>query len=258
MPVPQNMQAELAKLYKDTSHYKKFKPYKAEVSKIMGFPFDPNKISQEQFLKLGLRPKLVKTIINYRSKGGRFYRTEDLQKIWGMRDEEYAQLKSWVRIPKTAFKYKYKKKKYSKKKYESKKKEKKIVFINQATAEELKSLYGIGDKLSSNILKYREMLGGFANIEQLKEVYGISAETFSDIKSQLKVKQGPIKKININEATYYEMRSHPYLREHDLAKAINQVRRENDYTISTLDQLLAHDSINEQKLNKIAPYLRLE
>jgi hypothetical protein len=47
---------------------------------------------------LGLRDKTIKTIENYLSKGGHFYKPEDLQKIYGLHDDEYERLKPYIKI----------------------------------------------------------------------------------------------------------------------------------------------------------------
>ena len=45
------------------------------------FRFDPNTLSPEGWKKLGLADRPIRTIIHYRSKGGRFHYPADLQKI---------------------------------------------------------------------------------------------------------------------------------------------------------------------------------
>src|SRR4051812_11683385 len=55
-----------------------------EVSKNSGytesalFYFDPNTLDASGWKKLGLQDRTIKTILNYRSKGGHFYKHEDL------------------------------------------------------------------------------------------------------------------------------------------------------------------------------------
>jgi hypothetical protein len=47
------------------------------------FPFDPNILDASGWEKLGIRPKTIGIIQNYLSKGGRFRRASDLEKIYG-------------------------------------------------------------------------------------------------------------------------------------------------------------------------------
>ena len=43
--------------------------------------FDPNTVDKSTLVKFGLSPGTAQTIINYRSKGGRFRQKEDLQRL---------------------------------------------------------------------------------------------------------------------------------------------------------------------------------
>jgi DNA uptake protein ComE-like DNA-binding protein len=52
------------------------------------FYFDPNTISAEKWKRLGIRDKTIQTIQNYLSKGGHYYKEEDLQKINGLHKDE--------------------------------------------------------------------------------------------------------------------------------------------------------------------------
>lgn len=62
-----------------------------------------------------------------------------------------------------------------------------LININQATAEELTTLSGIGDSKAKAIVEYREKNGMFSTIEDLKNVNGIGEATFENIKSQITV-----------------------------------------------------------------------
>ena len=57
--------------------------------------------------------------------------------------------------------------------------------INGCDSAALVALPGIGPVLSARIIKYRKLLGGFASVEQLKEVYGLPEETYEMIKGRL-------------------------------------------------------------------------
>src|SRR5687768_15890709 len=62
------------------------------------FQFDPNTISLADWQRLGLNERTSKTILKYLSKGGKFYKPEDLQKIWGMPQGFYERVKDYVAI----------------------------------------------------------------------------------------------------------------------------------------------------------------
>jgi comEA protein len=59
--------------------------------------------------------------------------------------------------------------------------------INQATAEELQLLSGIGPSLSRRIVEYRETGGGFRRIEDIMQVKGIGPNIFERIKDRITV-----------------------------------------------------------------------
>jgi len=61
------------------------------------------------------------------------------------------------------------------------------VNINNATAEQLKTLSGIGDKRAGDIISYRESHGDFGSIEDIMNVPGIKAGVFEKIKEDIEV-----------------------------------------------------------------------
>ena len=56
--------------------------------------------------------------------------------------------------------------------------------INQATAEQLMQVEGIGEKRAQKILQYLYRKGGISDMEQLLEIDGIGEELLSRIKEQ--------------------------------------------------------------------------
>lgn len=59
------------------------------------------------------------------------------------------------------------------------------VNINSATAEELKTLNGIGDSKAKSIIEYRDKNGGFKSIDDIKNVDGIGEKMFEKIKDSI-------------------------------------------------------------------------
>lgn len=59
------------------------------------------------------------------------------------------------------------------------------VNLNTATITELCTLNGIGEAKAEAILAYREEIGAFGSVEQLKEVTGIGESLFNQIKSRI-------------------------------------------------------------------------
>lgn len=61
------------------------------------------------------------------------------------------------------------------------------VSINQASAEELMTLSGIGQSKADAIIAYREEYGAFTSVEDLMQIPGIKEGIFSKIKKQIKL-----------------------------------------------------------------------
>ena len=218
------------------------------------FYFDPNTISVEDWERLGVREKTAKTILNYISKGGRFYKPEDIAKIWGLHEDEVKRLLPYVRIEgKPAATYnKYpeteKSKMYEKTKYSIV-----PVDVNNSDTAAFIALPGIGSKLAARIVAFREKLGGFYKTEQVAETYGLPDSTFQKIKSRLIIGNASVKKLNINTAVVDELKAHPYLR-YNIANAIVQYRTQHGSFVSVAD-IKNIMLITEDVYNKAAPYL---
>ena len=112
---------------------------------------------------------------------------------------------------------------------ETVKKKERIILtdINQASQEDLIKIYGIGEALSTRILKQKEILGGFVSMEQLGEVWGLSSEVIIELNNHFKViVPSNFKKIPINDASLKELSQFPYFK-YSLAKQIVTYRSMN-------------------------------
>lgn len=217
---------------------KETQPFYLE-KEIIFFKFNPNDASPEELKKLGFSEKLTQTIVNYRKRGGRFYDKEDLMKIYGMDTAHYKMLEPYIV--------------YQKEKVDTNfKSSARRIELNSCVKEDLMQLYGIGYKLSDRIIKFRDGLGGFYDVNQLNQVYGIDKPTFKKIESQLYVK-GEIKKININLAKESQLSSHPYIN-YKLAKSIVEYRNQHG-NYSKLTDLKKLHLMTEEVYDKLVPYL---
>ena len=61
------------------------------------------------------------------------------------------------------------------------------ISLNTATLDELMTLPGIGEAKAQSIIEYREEVGAFQNIEELKEVSGIGDAIFDQIKENITI-----------------------------------------------------------------------
>ena len=220
------------------------------------FYFDPNELDSVGWRKLGVRERTITTIMRFRAKGGRFRSRVDIFKIYGLSRELANQLMPYVTIrsqekPKitdTFVRSEYIPSKRVAYKSES-------IDINTADTSGWKQLPGIGSKLASRIVLFREKLGGFYSIDQVREVYGIHDTAFQKFSSYLKNDNASVKTININTATKDELKQHPYIK-WSLANAIVEFRSKHGRFLS-IDDLLKIHSIDLNILEKLKPYLQL-
>ena len=70
-----------------------------EVAELHPFPFNPNTLSEEEWLRIGLTDRQVRNIMNYKAKGGKFYSKKDLGKLYTISEEEFAQLEPFIVLP---------------------------------------------------------------------------------------------------------------------------------------------------------------
>jgi competence ComEA-like helix-hairpin-helix protein len=220
------------------------------------FYFDPNTLSTEGWQRLGLRDKTIHTIQNYLSKGGRFKKPEDLQKIYGLFPDEYERIAPYIKIEVSAEntdkaiinnpvmdnqQVKTYTSRYS------------VIDINTADTTAFIALSGIGSKLAARIVNFREKLGGFYSVNQVGETFGLSDSTFQKIKQYLKLDDPSVKKININTATVDELKAHPYIK-WNLANPIIAYRNQHG-SFAKLEDLKKIMVVNEDIYNKMLPYL---
>ena len=68
-------------------------------SQLSLFKFNPNTAQENELLLLGLTQKQINTLINYRSKGGRFTCKDDFRKLYGIRYRQFQILRPYIDLP---------------------------------------------------------------------------------------------------------------------------------------------------------------
>jgi competence protein ComEA len=184
--------------------------------------------------------------VNYRNKGGKFYKIEDLKRMYTITPEKYRQLEPYIEIENQHFEKYPEKTAYVKK-------ELVIVEVNSADTIQLDQIKGIGAAFARRIVKYRERLGGFYKKEQLMEVFGLDSVKFEEIKDQIKVDVSNLKRININTAEFEDLKNHPYLKYKQI-NAIIQYRKQHG-KFNGVDDLKKVVILTPQNLQTLIPYL---
>lgn len=229
---------------------------KKEESQLLLFPFDPNEADSIELSSLGLPAYVVRNILKYREKGGRFRTADSFSRIYGLTEKQFNSLKPYIRIEQTdtpkkekmdtmvavviperkVFKYP----------------EGTLVDVNVADTTELKKIPGIGSGIAKAIVAYRNRLGGFYSLSQLEEIDYVTPELLK----WFKLEGGTIRKLDINRWGLDKLRSHPYLNFYQ-AKVIIEHRRKRG-EIKSLSQLSLYEEFTEKDLIRLSAYVSFD
>jgi competence ComEA-like helix-hairpin-helix protein len=252
------IKSDLKKLYGLTSeHYDQLEPYiilpeskshdktyRSNIIKQEYFEFNPNTISNQDWKRLGFKDWQIKSINNYKQKGGKWKQKEDLKKIYGVKETTYIALKPYILLPSKNDITKVNPIKQT------------IIDINSATARDLITLDGINsEKYAAIIINYRNSLGGFINKEQLLEVWNMERKTYDKFEDKFRIAPNSHHKLNINTLTNKELAKHPYINWKE-ANAIVKYRKANGKFNSVTDVQKIH-LISDEIYPKIVPYLKI-
>ena len=228
--------------------------------------FDPNDAELQVLLQIGIHPKVAANWMKYLQKGGKFYKKEEVRKLYGMNDESYDKLRDHLILP---AKISVKIEKAAAREWQKKaftgyagkdtvrsfrpreKKEIIKVDINLADSVQLDALPGIGPALASRIIKYRKLLGGYSHVTQLKEIYGMNEDWWSNISPWLYAGVVDLKKLEINYLSLSELGRHPYIGFRMAKKIIK--RRDTTGKFNNSDELAS--LFSSDSLQRVLPYL---
>lgn len=214
------------------------------------FVFDPNTLDEDGFVRLGLSPRTARTIINYRNKGGRFRKPDDLRKIYTLKPEDADRLVPYVQIAGMQ---------QASNSYTSQRNDARPslrIDLNTADAATLEQLQGIGKVLSERIVRYREALGGFYSVQQLKEVSGINEQLFEQIHAQLILQSGKHQRWSLSKVTKEQLSQHPYCSK-ATAEAIIRFRQAKG-VIRSVEELKTITEVSPEILARLLPYLKTD
>lgn len=222
------------------------------------FPFNPNYISDFKGYSLGLSIDEIDRLHNFRSNGSFINSKEEFQEVTEVSDSllyvisPYFKFPDWTRASSVNSK-----KNVSGINTIDHLEAKNFKDLNRVTAQELKSINGIGDKLSERIIKFRDRLGGFLIDDQLNDVYGLKPEVVQRLSQRFKVLKAPeIKKISLNTATAQELARLVYLQK-KVAERIVEYRELNG-EIYSFDELMQIDGFPTNRIDRIPLYLSLK
>ena len=194
------------------------------------YPFNPNYITDYKGGQLGMSLSEIDRLLAFRQTGEFVNSKKEFQKVTAISDSllitiaPYFKFPDWVvkrtqntkSTPSRDTRFYSKKKKYTRTTKD----------INKATKEDLRTIYGVGEKLSERIIKYRSKLQGFSMSSQLYEVWGLEAELVGKLLLVFKVVELPnIQKRNVNTVSFKELLKNPYV-DYELCKKIFEYKEE--------------------------------
>jgi DNA uptake protein ComE-like DNA-binding protein len=230
---------------------------------------DPNAADLKVLLKVGIPGNVASNWIKYLQKGGRFHKREDLKKLYGMNEELFKEIEGHfnlpVKIPVSKIKpnfipenkrgsSRFGRNDSSQNKWYKEKKVIPLVEINFADSAQLEALPGIGPVLASRIIKYRKLLGGYNQVEQLKEIYGMPEELYRSYSPFLIINPSGLIKLEINFLSISELGRHPYIGFRQAKKLIK--KRDTNGKFKSTEELITLFSVDS--LKRLLPYISID
>lgn len=229
------------------------------------FVFDPNTADTTALLRLGFPRWMVRSILRYRARGGRYQVREDVKAIYGMTPELYERIEKFISIDQRY-------KPYDRAEVEAERRAARTkatdsvavpvadavpakltgsmrLDLNEADSAALCRIPGIGPYRARQIVGLRNRLGGFVGVEQLRDVEGLPDSCLR----WLGVSPCEVRKLDINRASLLAMKRHPYIGGRR-AVDIDRLRRQNG-RISSLWQLSLLPSFSPADLERLQPYI---
>lgn len=248
----QEIQEFISSIEKKVEKKKEYGPTREEnkITEPEYFYFDPNTLSGKELSKLGLNDFVIGNILKYRDAGGTFTDPGDLKKIYGLDEREFNRLANWIDIPEQT------REKALDKDLISGEEEiylKDTAYeLNRVNFSDLMKINALTPKIAGRIINYREILGGYYDIQQLKEVYGMNDSLLSKIKPHLVIDTFALRKISLNTATFKELLRHPYLEK----KQVKKIIRLKDFYGDSIrfQHLIKNRTLDDSTLDQIEPY----
>ena len=231
------------------------KTYKRDTIAIQMQVFDPNTVDSMTLLHLGFKPWQAKNMLKYRAKGGKYRKKEDLKKLYGMTDSMYLALTPYIYIKDSIVVDSARIDSVCTDSLPKWNNTKKDTILNLRTADttELKLIRGIGSYRAKMIVRYREQLGGYAQVEQIMEARGMDKVIADSILPHFYIDSVVVNKIPINHIRPEVLQRHPYLN-FEQAKAIYEYRRKH-IRIKSAEELKKIKGLSPTDIEKILIYL---
>ncbi|MEM6686041.1 MAG: helix-hairpin-helix domain-containing protein [Bacteroidota bacterium] len=221
------------------------------------YPFNPNFISDYKGFTLGMSTAEIDRLHAFRAQNKYVNSAAEFQTVTKVSDSLLNDIKPYFKFPEWVQRKKRRKQFNTKKTYPT---QEKVAFtkidINKATVEELRKVYGIGEKLSARIVKYRTKCNGFVMESQLNDVYGLKPEVIEKLWKRFYLEKPNITKINLNTCTLAELLKVPYINYELADEILNQRILREGFT--NFEELKKIQNFPEDKIKIIEVYLHIQ
>ena len=125
--------------------------------------------------------------------------------------------------------------------------------LNKADAQDLLVLPGVGPVLSQRIVRFREVLGGFHDIDDLYDVFGLDSSVVDDAKSWVTVDATLLRPFCLDTVSFRSMLRHPRFD----VETTKKLMRARGRGVHALDVVLLRSRLDSVTLHSVQPYLRM-
>ena len=220
------------------------------------FYFDPNTMDSITAIRLGIPSRQVMTLIRYRNKGGRFYRKEDLAKLYGLKKELVEKLIPYVVIKNVDRNITHRKMlDYNHQKFINRTGRDKEdvnknlnewnIDINLADEKQWAVKTKLSPAIIQNIIRYRNYLGGFTNLNQIKKVYGFTEANYYLLKPHLQLGKMNKRKPNASTMSFESWKALGIFQDREIAQIL-RIRKEKGGHIGWKELVILFDLTEQQ------------
>lgn len=222
------------------------------------FPFNPNTADSATLIKVGLKSWQVKNLLAYRRAGGRWKDADDFKRLYGLSEEEFQRLRPYIQIPPPVkdvyFTEKDRVRQDSLRQLRPEKfAELTVLDLNTVDTLTLRKIPGIGVGYSRAIVSYRQRLGGFVSVAQLKDIEGLPdrIEEWFTIDENAEVNR-----ISINKSDFKTLVRHPYLSYEQVKVITTHIRKYGQ--LRSWKDLQLYPEFTPQDFERLTPYFVFE
>ena len=220
------------------------------------FYFDPNTMDSITAIRLGIPSRQVITLMRYRNKGGRFYRKEDLAKLYGLKKDLVEKLIPYVVIKNLDRNTAYRKMvdyDYQKfgnriglvKEDGNKNLNEWSIDINLADEKQWAAKTKLSPAIIQNIIRYKNYLGGFTNLNQIKKVYGFTEANYYLLKPHLQLGKMNKRKPNASNMSFESWKALGIFQDREIVQIL-RIRKEKGGHIGWKELVILFDLTEQQ------------